>query len=164
MKTFKVNAKVPIQVSWEQELVEDKSNFYIRLSPRVNTSGVSGAPRLIRVTTASGEARYMTLKHFNYQQKVLENAKKKAIEAAKEDESLKKALVAGAKGIKGSTPVSSTSRISSTITREDIEAGRGLHAEQASRDAKAAREEARKLAEKDEFAKQLLYGRTDEVE
>ena len=39
-----------------------------------------------------------------------------------------------------------------------------MQAEQERREAKAPREEAKKLAEKDEFAKQLLYGRTDKVE
>lgn len=164
MKKFKVNVKVPVQISWRQELVEDKNNFYLRLIPHVITSGVAGAPRLRRITTSTGESRYIPLKHYNYMQSALETAKKKAVEVAKKDEDLKKALIAGAKGGKVSIPVSAPSRISSTITREDIEAGRRMQAEQERREAKAAREEAKKLAEKDEFAKQLLYGRTDKVE
>lgn len=103
MKKFKVNVKVPIQVTWTPEIVEDDSNFYMKMTPRVNTSGVAGAPRLTRV--ASGNTtRYMTVKHFNYNERALEEAKQKAIKIAKEDPDVKKYLIAGAKGKTISTP------------------------------------------------------------
>ena len=136
MRRFKVNVKVPIQVTWMPELVEDDSNFYMKLTPRVNTSGVAGAPRLTRITDGN-TTRYMTLKHFNYNAMALEEAKKKAEKLAKEDPDMKKALVAGAKGKSVNIPTQPTSaqqsvldRIASEVSEEDKALGGGIGREQ----------------------------------
>ena len=134
MKTFKVNVKVPIQVTWEPELIEDSSNFYMRLIPHVNTSGVAGAPRLRRVSDGN-VSRYMTLKHFNYNQNALEEIKKKAVQIAKEDPDIKKAAIAGAKGKTVTTPtrpVNTRTSVLDTIdvSEEDKALGAGVGREQ----------------------------------
>ena len=126
MKTFKVNVKVPIQVTWEPELIEDSSNFYMRL--------IAGAPRLRRVSDGN-VSRYMTLKHFNYNQNALEEIKKKAVQIAKEDPDIKKAAIAGAKGKTVTTPtrpVNTRTSVLDTIdvSEEDKALGAGVGREQ----------------------------------
>lgn len=51
VKNYRKTVKVPISVSWYQELVDDGKNgkdFYIRLSPHVNRGGKKGAPALVK--------------------------------------------------------------------------------------------------------------------
>lgn len=127
MKKFNVNVKVPVQVTWTPELVEDKENFYLRLWPHINTSGVKGAPRLQRVTDGN-VTRIMMVKHVNYNEKALYEALEKAKKVAKEDPELKKAIIAGAQG-KSVTPkpAPQLSRISSIhVSEEDIALGGGI--------------------------------------
>ena len=97
MKTFLVIVKIPVRVRWTQEIVEDDSNFYVRLTPHVMTGGGDGAPRLTR-TMKGNVARYMTTRQYRYNQVTLEDVKKQAVEVAKSDPTLKKAVVAGARG------------------------------------------------------------------
>lgn len=160
MKKFSVKVKVPIRVTWRQELVEDDSNFYIKLTPRVMTGGGDGTPRLTKVTVGN-VTRIITTKRYTFEQRaVLEEAMKKAIDIAKKDPDIKKALIDGAKGkqttVKSQTPITS-------FTQEDIEAGREIKRAQQEQE-NQRREEDKKLAETDEFAKQLLYGRKDKVD
>lgn len=116
MKIYKTNVKVPIQVSWEQDLVEDADNFYMRLIPHVNT-GAAGTARLKRVTTATGEARYKTVKQINYENKV-EELKKKIVEDQKKD--IKKMVVDAVKG-KNPTVAVETPTPSAPSSKLDIE-------------------------------------------
>lgn len=122
MKRFSVKVPVPIRVTWRQELVEDESNFYIKLTPRVMTGGGDGTPRLTKVTTGN-VTRFITIRRHQFEQRALEEATRKAIEAAKNDPDVKKALIDGAKG--KTTPAQT--RISYTpstaLTPEDFAAG-----------------------------------------
>lgn len=136
MKKFNVNVKVPIQITWTSELVEDKENFYLRLRPHVNTSGVKGAPRLQRVTDGN-VTRIMMVKHVNYNEKALYEALEKAKKLAKEDPDMKKAIIAGAKGKSVNIPTQPASaqqsvldRIASEISEEDKALGGGIGREQ----------------------------------
>jgi wyosine [tRNA(Phe)-imidazoG37] synthetase (radical SAM superfamily) len=127
MKKFNVNVKVPVQVTWTPELVEDKENFYLRLWPHINTSGVKGAPRLQRVTDGN-VTRIMMVKHVNYNEKALYEALEKAKKVAKEDPELKKAIIAGAQGKNVSPkPAPQLSRLSSIhVSEEDKALGMGV--------------------------------------
>lgn len=117
MKKFKVNVKVPVQISWESELVENDENFYLRLKPHINTSGVSGAPRLVK-TYNDNVGRYMMMKHYNYNQRALEEAKKKAKKESIPE--VKQLVKQAAQSKKGTV----TTRVA--ITKEDIEIGKTL--------------------------------------
>lgn len=51
VKNYRKTVKVPISVSWYQELVDDGKkgkDFYIRLSPHVNRGGKKGVPTLVK--------------------------------------------------------------------------------------------------------------------
>jgi hypothetical protein len=132
MKKFTVNVKVPIRVKWKPELVENAENFYMKLTPQVMTGGGDSTPRLTRTQTG-GATRYMTTKHFLYNQ-AIEEAKRKAVEEAKKDKDIKNALIKGAGGTKA-TPVSTPTpyvqpkpSVLDTIqvSQEDIALGGGI--------------------------------------
>lgn len=112
MKVYRVNVKVPIQVSWEQEIVEEDASFFLRLTPHVDTNA-KGAARLKRISVNMGEGvfetRYKTVRRINYEnflQKQKEELKKKIVEDQKKD--VKEMVVKSANG-KGITAKVQTS-------------------------------------------------------
>ena len=134
MKKFSVNVKVPIRVKWTPELVENDENFYMKLTPHVMTGGGDSTPRLTRTQTG-GATRYMTTKHFLYNEAV-RKAREEALEKAKKltEEEVKTIVVKSAGGKKG-TPVSTQTPYIQTkpsildtiqVSQEDIALGGGI--------------------------------------
>lgn len=51
LRVYRETVKIPISVTWFQELVDDGAggeNFYMRLTPHINLGGKAGAPRLTK--------------------------------------------------------------------------------------------------------------------
>lgn len=130
MRIYRTNVKVPIQLSWEQELVEDDENFYIRLLPRVNTVA-AGAARLKKVQTKGGP-RYKTVKQINYEQRALKDLEDKIKKG--EGPEIKKLVVNAMKGKPTPTSVATPpkkemsviERLEREYSAEDAKAGESL--------------------------------------
>ena len=113
-KVYRETVKVPISITWSQELVDDGPNgedFYLRLSPHINLGGKSGVPRLV----ISDENRTMgptirTLKEYN---KAISNnfsmvSKIKKVAKKAEDDSKKVLLEAAKKGFNNQQKVATS--------------------------------------------------------
>ncbi len=177
-KVYRETVKVPISITWSQELVDDGPNgedFYLRLSPHINLGGKSGVPRLV----VSDENRTMgptirTLKEYN---KAINNnfsmvSKIKKVAKKAEDDSKKVLLEAAKKGFNNQQKVATSVkpanmsalhqeklrsiRLKTATTAEDRRLGE--EARKAQEDSKAVTLEdlAKKLSpEEMEFARQL---------
>lgn len=145
MKVYRVNVKVPVQVSWEQEIVEEDASFFLRLTPHVDTNA-KGAARLKRISVNMGEGvfetRYKTVRRINYEnflqkqraelEKKKEELKKKIAEDQKKD--IKEMVVKSANGkgitakVQTSAPLSTSKpaydidKMLAGISKEDYEA------------------------------------------
>lgn len=65
IRNYKLKVKVPISVTWSQELVEDDDNFYMRLTPHINRSGKKGSPSITRTQSESGVSRIVLTTAYN---------------------------------------------------------------------------------------------------
>lgn len=65
IRNYKLKVKVPISVTWSQELVEDDDNFYMRLTPHINRSGKKGSPSITRTQSESGVSRIVLTSAYN---------------------------------------------------------------------------------------------------
>lgn len=119
-KVYRETVKVPISVTWNQELVDDGpggEDFYLRITPHINLGGKAGMPRLV----VSDENRTMgptirTLKEYN---KAISNnfsmvSKVKKVAKKAEDDSKKVLLDAAKKGFKNQQKVSETTKPANT--------------------------------------------------
>lgn len=91
LKVYRDTVKIPISVTWFQELVDDGAggeNFYMRLSPHVNLGGKSGVPRLTTYKGSLGKAFWQQTKLDNAIikakiKRLMEKIEKDAIEEQK---------------------------------------------------------------------------------
>lgn len=118
MKTYKVKVPVTVSVTWTQELVENKENFYIRMKPHINLGGVKGAASLTRVQTG-GSSRYVLTKAQNelMKQIKMDNEFKKEIKSAIIGKQTQKAVV------KVKAPAQTLPKIQTQLTAEDFATG-----------------------------------------
>lgn len=65
IRNYEVKVKVPISITWSQELVEDDDNFYMRLTPHLNRSGKKGSPSLTRTQSDTGVSRIVLTTAYN---------------------------------------------------------------------------------------------------
>lgn len=65
IRNYELKVKVPISITWSQELVEDDDNFYMRLTPHLNRSGKKGSPSLTRTQNESGVSRIVLTSAYN---------------------------------------------------------------------------------------------------
>ena len=91
LKVYRDTVKIPISVTWFQELVDDGAggeNFYMRLTPHVNLGGKSGVPRLTTYKGSLGKAFWQQTKLDNAIikakiKRLMEKIEKDAIEEQK---------------------------------------------------------------------------------
>ena len=91
LKVYRDTVKIPISVTWFQELVDDGAggeNFYMRLTPHVNLGGKSGVPRLTTYKGGLGKAFWQETKLDNAIikakiKRLMEKIEKDAIEEQK---------------------------------------------------------------------------------
>ena len=127
-KVYRETVKVPISITWSQELVDDGpggEDFYLRISPHINLGGKSGMPRLV----VSDENRTMgptirTLKEYN---KAINNnfsmvSKIKKVAKKAEDDSKKILMGAVKKGFNSQQKVAESTKPAnmSTLHQEKL--------------------------------------------
>ena len=125
MKTYKVKVPVTVSVTWTQELVENKENFYIRMKPHINLSGVKGAASLTRVQTG-GASRYVLTKAQNelLKQIKMDNEFKKEVKSAITGKQAQKTEV------KVKAPAYTLPKIQTVTTAEDRALGESLRGQE----------------------------------
>lgn len=177
-KVYRETVKVPISITWSQELVDDGAggeDFYLRLSPHINLGGKSGVPRLV----VSDENRTMgptirTLKEYN---KAISNnfsmvSKIKKVAKRAEDDSKKTLIDAVKKGFNTQQKVAestkpanmsslhqerlSSIRLKTATTAEDRRLGEESRKEKEDNKAVTLEDLSKRLSpEEMEFARQL---------
>lgn len=135
-KIYREVVPVPVRIRWEQELIEDKNNFYMKLSPVI----LGGAGRN-KITKKGGS--YVRMVDVERAAERLQAKIKRDRELKAE---LKKVAVAAMKGKKMPTTPLQTK---TAISREDIELGREMRKLLAEAERNTQRAAERKKADMD---------------
>lgn len=162
IRNYELKVKVPISITWSQELVEDDDNFYMRLTPHLNRGGKKGSPSLTRTQSDTGISRIVLTTAYNQLMKKIKADKelkdkiKKAVRGQKIYES--KPVI-----IQGKKPVTEQ------FSKEELESGESLFKESVNKEIEREAEQATKVAAErkaktDPFAKQSLKGNKVKLE